>query len=204
MQELEEFLEKQKDLNIKMMRDMLQTQSLIQHNLSIGLDSLKKCIENLPNKIVPKQGLQSRITIQRQNQHQFILSQLGHKNFISYLNLEEEIKEIYRERMFNLSVSMRDMNGDLIEDEDCPIFLRIYTSEKFPKEVYSNIRGKPIFKGQTQILLRGKGEFQRISITEVSSHFPSGKFLLVIFSEKQYVKPYIIDNLIVKAKKLLK
>ncbi|CAK59552.1 unnamed protein product (macronuclear) [Paramecium tetraurelia] len=204
MQELEEFLEKQKDLNINMLTDILQTQSLIQHNLSIGLDSLKKCIENLPTKIVPKQGLQSRITIHRQNQHQFILSQLNHKNFISYLNLEEEIKEIYRDRMFNLSVSLRDMNGDLIQDEDCPIFLRIYTSEKFPKEVDSNIRGKPIFKGQTKILFRGKGEFQRISITEVSSHFPSGKFLLVIFSEKSYIKPYIIDNLIVKAKKLLK
>ncbi|CAD8203236.1 unnamed protein product [Paramecium octaurelia] len=204
MQELEEFLEKQKDLNIKMLTDILQTQSLIQHNLSIGLDSLKKCVENLPTKIVPKQGLQSRITIHRQNQHQFILSQLSHKNFISYLNLEEEIKEIYRDRMFNLSVSLRDMNGDLIQDEDCPIFLRIYTSEKFPKEVDSNIRGKPILKGQTKILIRGKAEFQRISITEVSSHFPSGKFLLVIFSEKFYIKPFIIDNLIVKAKKLLK
>lgn len=47
------------------------------------------------------------------------------------------------------------------------IFLLRFTSEKFPKEVVINSKGKPLFMGKTKMIIKGQGEFSKLNITEV-------------------------------------
>lgn len=75
-------------------------------------------------------------------------------------------------------MSIRDFRGILMKKEEYMIQIKLYvyilsrfTSEKYPKEVVLNSKGKPLFTGKTKISVKGLGEFSKLNITEVPDIF---------------------------------
>ena len=65
--------------------------------------------------------------------------------------------------------------------------------------------GDKIMRGRTEIsLLRNQFHvyFDRIVIKEVTSHFRNGCFFLVVMPSLKYIEPLIIENVVIKARKM--
>ncbi|CAD8189635.1 unnamed protein product [Paramecium pentaurelia] len=187
MQELQEFLDKQKDLNFKMLEDMLSSQSLQIHNLSMGLKSFQHSLENFQQKH------------RSRNKNLFKLYSNDEANI--FIHLEKEIQNLYCKSDFTLSISLRDYSGNLTKNEEYTVYIKLFSADKFPKEITVNSQGKPLLVGKTKLLLKGKGEFKKLQITEQSSNFPLGKFALVLYSNSPDVQSLILENIVVQKKK---
>lgn len=111
------------------------------------------------------------------------------------------------------------MEGNLtINSNKIKLEMCLYTNENPPKKLELNTSGKPLFKGKIiQDLIKSKSEFNRVYVREVSSHFRSGWFFLVVCPVAQSlpfesqgpfdispekIKPLVLDKVIIKAKKL--
>ena len=116
------------------------------------------------------------------------------------------------------------MNGNLTPNPNkIKLEMCLYTNESPPKKLELNTSGKPLFKGKTvQDLVSSKCEFNRVHFREVSSHFRGGWLFIVICPvlqqnsskcsnqpsaqdlEASKIKPFIMDKVVIKAKKLKK
>ncbi|CAD8110649.1 unnamed protein product [Paramecium sonneborni] len=187
MQELQEFLDKQKDLNFKMLEDMLSSQSLQIHNLSMGLKSFQHCLENFRSKD------------RSRNKNLFKL--YSNDEATIFIHLEKDIQNLYCKSDFTLAISLRDYSGHLAKNEEYTVYIKLFSADKFPKEITVNSKGKPILVGKTKLQFKGKGEFKKLQITEQSSNFPQDKFALVLYSNSPDVQSLILENIVVQKKK---
>ncbi|CAG9327531.1 unnamed protein product [Blepharisma stoltei] len=126
-----------------------------------------------------------------------------------HLALESQLPEnIYKERGFAISVSLRNR-----KDEICflPTHSRykvfLFTMDQQPRQLTLNISGKRIIRGTVEAEMQDTGivNMTNIVINEVSSHYAKESFCLVIMStSSSQVKPLLIKDLAVKARKMLK
>lgn len=120
--------------------------------------------------------------------------------------LSEAPSPAYKERSFSLLIQIVDINGNkatMIENLD--FVLQLYSMENPPKLVKVNTSGDIIIKGNAEVQSNSTVVFTKIAIKEVSSHFRNGVFFLVVAPKNcRYIKPLIIENLIVKARKMNK
>ncbi len=100
-----------------------------------------------------------------------------------------------------------------------PLSVAIYSSESTPKFIDANTGGNKVLKGCIEKdLVNGSVTFDKVQIKEVTSHFRNGWIFFVVypkvqihgsqmiinkknFVDSQKVKPFILEKVIVKAKK---
>ncbi|CAD8091866.1 unnamed protein product [Paramecium primaurelia] len=154
MQELQEFLDKQKDLNFKMLEDMLSSQSLQIHNLSMGLKSFQHSLENFQQKH------------RSRNKNLFKLYSNDEANI--FIHLEKEIQNLYCKSDFTLSISLRDYSGNLTKNEEYTVYIKLYPiplmkifSRQISQRNYCQFPRKASFGWKDQIIIKRKRRIQK-------------------------------------------
>ena len=121
------------------------------------------------------------------------------------LTLEDKlIFPLYKERNFSLNLSISDLYGNKVKLCNPEKFhLGLYTAENPPKPVTHNTSGSNVLRGTIETFANSEIGFFKVCINEVSSHFRNGVFSLVVMPESgSQVKPLVIQNVVVKARKI--
>lgn len=128
------------------------------------------------------------------------------KDFQYSLQLESLLTpNIYKERGFELVVSVRDKNGQqmtMLENHRFKVM--VFTMDNPPKPLKLNISGKKILRGTTESNMRLDGliNFSNIVINEVTSHYVNDSFYLTVACvNSTEIKPLAVSNICVKARK---
>ena len=99
---------------------------------------------------------------------------------------------------------MVDANGQRTSLTDPVHFqVMIFSNENPPKPINFNTSGDKILKGTVQAQGSSTVYFRKIAIKEVTSHFRNGSFFFVVMPiDASYIKPFIVENFVVKARKV--
>lgn len=110
----------------------------------------------------------------------------------------------YKERAFSLLLQIIDANGNKAElPESLNFKVMLFTMESPPKLMKINTSGDKIMKGTIEAQGNSTLFFRKIAVKEVTSHFRNGCFFLVVATKDvEYVKPLIVENFVVKARKI--
>jgi hypothetical protein len=122
------------------------------------------------------------------------------------LRLVSELPQpAYKERAFSLMIEVVDRNG-LRVTMPIPVNFKImlFTTESPPKLLKVNTSGDKIMRGTIEVESNGVVLFKKIVIKEVTSHFRNGCFFLAVMPKNSSdIKPLVIDNFVIKARKIL-
>ncbi|OMJ81232.1 hypothetical protein SteCoe_18349 [Stentor coeruleus] len=122
------------------------------------------------------------------------------------LRLLSEIPQpAYKERAFSLMIEIVDRNNNKV-NMPIPVNLKImlFTTESPPKLMKVNTSGDKIMRGTVEVETNGVALFRKIVIKEVTSHFRNGCFFLAVVPKNCCdIKPLVIENFIIKARKIL-
>ena len=118
--------------------------------------------------------------------------------------VNEIVNPAYKERIFSLMFRLIDAERNEVKlDKSIFCKLLLYTAENPPKVIKLNNSGDNILKGNTEMHGNSYFKFERIGINEVSSHFISGSFVLVVMpSDITEIAPFILEDFVVKARKM--
>ena len=125
-----------------------------------------------------------------------------HTHFLQFVS--EVPNPAYKERAFSLLLQIVDSEGNKAMLPEATGFkVMLFTTENPPKLMKINTNGDNILKGTIETQGNCNVMFRKIAIKEVSSHFRGGCFFFVIApKDASYIKPLIIENFIVKARKI--
>lgn len=127
---------------------------------------------------------------------------------IDYSYQLELVKDLpspaYKERAFCLNARIVDMQGvPSILSHSTVFKVLIFTTESPPKLLKINTSGDKIMRGTIEMESSDSVYFPKIVIKEVTSHFRNGCFYLVVVPKPDSkVKPLIISNFVIKARKI--
>lgn len=110
----------------------------------------------------------------------------------------------YKERNFHLECELVDPQG-LRTTLGYPVEYKIalFNKENPPKLLLNNTSGDSIMRGTLQMGGDGTVCFRKLVIKEVSSHFVGSQFILVVYAPQcTKIRPYVFEELTVKARKL--
>jgi hypothetical protein len=110
----------------------------------------------------------------------------------------------YKERAFSMLLQVTDLNG-IKSTLPNPVgfTVMIFTTESPPKLLKVNTSGDKIMRGTIEAEGTNTIFFRKIVIKEVSSHFRNCCFFLVVAPKNPCnVKPLIIPNFVIKARKI--
>lgn len=131
----------------------------------------------------------------------------GPRNSHSYsLRLVSQLPSpAYKERAFSLMFEIVDRNENKVTLPIPVNFkLMIFTTENPPKVLKVNTSGDKIIRGTVEVETNGVVLFKKVVIKEVTSHFRNGCFFIVVMPKNsQEIRPFIIENFIVKARKII-
>ena len=111
----------------------------------------------------------------------------------------------YKERAFSLMVEVVDRSG-LRVTMPIPVNFKIvlFTTESPPKLLKLNTSGDKIMRGTIEVESNGVVLFKKIVIKEVTSHFRNGCFFLAVMPKNSSdIRPLVIENFVIKARKIL-
>mmetsp|Transcript_25378 Transcript_25378/g.24994 ORF Transcript_25378/g.24994 Transcript_25378/m.24994 type:complete len:137 (+) Transcript_25378:306-716(+) len=128
------------------------------------------------------------------------------KDFQYSIQLENQLSSnIYKERGFSLTLSVRNKDGQRISISESQKFkVLVFSMDNPPKLLQLNISGKKILRGTTEASMQEDSTvtFSNVVINEVTSHYVNDSFYLVVVCENSNeVKPLAISNVCVKARK---
>lgn len=119
--------------------------------------------------------------------------------------ISDDLKILYKERNFSLKFR-------IIDEMDKPAFLSspvvfklgLFTIDNPPIDLMKTNDKRKILRGNLEVLTTDEIEFRKICISEVSSHYRNGVFTMAVIPDPQSsVQPFIIPDIIVKARKIL-
>ena len=118
--------------------------------------------------------------------------------------MREVLNPAYKERYFSILLRVVDANGkNAVLDKDIFCKIIVFTAENPPKVIEMNNAGDNILKGNTEVHGNSSFSFKKIAFKENSSHFRNGcVFLVVMPSDTNDIAPFIIDNFVVKSRKV--
>jgi hypothetical protein len=161
------------------------------------------------NKVTTKLGLKSNqvecTSEESTNPDQLLKLISGQTSSFSHsLSLVSEIPSpAFKEKAFSLLLQILDENGNPAILTSSTLFnVLLFTTESPPKALKTSMTGDKVIRGTTEVEGNGSVLFKKIVIKEVSSHFRGGCFYLVITSKNSSIKPLIVPNFVVKARKL--
>ena len=113
----------------------------------------------------------------------------------------ETPNSVLKEKGFDLHLEVYDEAEVRFLDEKL-FKIKLFTNESPPKPLKHNIASKKILRGTLESCMDGNGRvhFENIVINEVSSHYINESFTMVISSENTNIKPFVIENLYVRAR----
>lgn len=155
------------------------------------------------NSLVPSSSGQSTCELSSPGH---ILASLGkslsYPYKLSIINSPPNI--LYKDRNFSLKFAIVDNNNESVTIPNTERFrLGIFTVDYPPTELVGNTAGERILKGNFEAYGCGEVEFRKVCITEVSSHYRNSVFYLAVVAESNsLVKPLVISDLVVKARKI--
>ena len=127
-------------------------------------------------------------------------------SFLYSLRLVSELPQpAYKERAFSLMVEVVDRSGTRVM-MPIPVNFKImlFTTESPPKLLKVNTSGDKIMRGTIEVESNGVVLFKKIVVKEVTSHFRNGCFFLAVMPKNSSdIKPLVIDNFVIKARKIL-
>ncbi|OMJ83414.1 hypothetical protein SteCoe_15685 [Stentor coeruleus] len=126
-------------------------------------------------------------------------------NFSHFLHLDNDIPTpAYKERAFSLILSIQDLQGNKTILPRTVIFkVLLYTAENPPKLLSISTSGDKIMRGTLEVEGESVIFFRKIIVKEVTSHFRNGSlFFVIVPKDADYIKPLIIENFIIKARKM--
>ena len=184
--------------------------TLVEQNQSLlnQLDEFKAFISN--GQIQVERHKRCKLVL-TDNRIEESLSNLMLSDFMFpfHIRLEKEVElPVLKEKAFKLLVSLRDFEDNLVFlDEDSRFKIAVFTQEEKPIQLVKNISGKPIIRGTIEAEMQENGliSFVNVVVNEVSSHYHNDRLSLVVFNmTNEKVKPLIIKNIIVRARRALK
>ncbi|OMJ83396.1 hypothetical protein SteCoe_15661 [Stentor coeruleus] len=110
----------------------------------------------------------------------------------------------FKEKAFSMLLKIVDNNGQNITLPTSTGFtIMLFTTESPPKLMKVNTSGDKIMRGTTDADGNSTVLFRKIVIKEVTSHFRNGCFFMVVAAKNlSNIKPLIIPNFVIKARKL--
>jgi hypothetical protein len=112
---------------------------------------------------------------------------------------------IYKEKRFELTTSVIDRNERKVVLQKGEKFkIAVFSMENPPKQIKLNVSGNKALRGSVESSPNEDGSviFPKVVINEVSSHYLNDSFsLVVICTTLGTVKPLILPNISVKARK---
>ncbi|OMJ90450.1 hypothetical protein SteCoe_7147 [Stentor coeruleus] len=128
------------------------------------------------------------------------------RSFTHFLTITEDLPTpLYKERPFSLSLKISDSSGNPVTLPKPIVFkVFLYTSENPPKLVTTNTSGDKSMRGTLDVESNSNVLFRKIIIKEVTSHFRNGiLYFVVVPQNAEFIKPLIIEDFVVKARKLI-
>ena len=113
------------------------------------------------------------------------------------------VNPAYKGRSFSLLLQIVDQQGNPAKlEESIVLQVFIFSTENPLKKIDHNTAGEGMLKGTTMLHGNSTFFFRKIAVKEVSSHFRGGYFFLVVMTDDPIgIKPFIVDNFVVKARK---
>ena len=115
------------------------------------------------------------------------------------------VKIVYKERNFSLKFRITDEMGKPAFLQTPVIFkLGLFTVDNPPTDLMKTNETRKILRGNLEVLATHEIEFRKICINQVSSHYRNGVFALAVIPDPySSVQPFIMPDIIVKARKIL-
>jgi hypothetical protein len=113
-------------------------------------------------------------------------------------------KPVYKERAFSFSVDVVDSSGkNIIFMESLILDIFLYTADNPSKRVEISTAGEKIIRFICENFDGTLLKFRKVCVQEVTSHYRNGSLLLVVTCKNnRLIKPLIIEDFIVKARKI--
>ena len=112
-------------------------------------------------------------------------------------------KPVYKERAFTFSVKIIDHLGEISSlSKSLILELSLFTSESPPKKVELNTSGQKVLKYICDYDGQSFFCFKKVFVHDVTSHYRNGSLMLIVTSNFKTLKPLIIEDFIVKARKI--
>lgn len=109
----------------------------------------------------------------------------------------------HKEKPFSILFQIVDNEQNRASLESSTMFnIMLFTTENPPKMMKTSMSGDKVIRGTVEVEGNSSVLFKKIVIKEVSSHFRSGWFYLVVVSKDPSVKPFIAPKFVVKARKM--
>lgn len=110
----------------------------------------------------------------------------------------------YKERAFQMVAQIVDKCGNKVTLPNMVSFaIMLFTTESPTKSLKLNTSGDKIMRGTTEVETTSELLFRKVVIKEVTSHFRNGCiFMAICPKQNSRIKPLIINNVVVKARKL--
>ncbi|CAG9321658.1 unnamed protein product [Blepharisma stoltei] len=128
-----------------------------------------------------------------------------HQDFDFFIQLVNEIPNpAYKERAFQVVAQIVDAEGNKVTLPNMVSFnIMLFTTESPTKSLKVNTSGDKIMRGTTEVEATSELVFRKVVIKEVTSHFRNGCiFMAICPKQNSRIKPLIINNVVVKARKL--
>jgi hypothetical protein len=153
---------------------------------------------------------QSQIVVPREEittSEHILMTLCGTKTNYPYsLRLVSDLPQpAYKERAFSLMLEIVDRNAQkIIMPIPVNFKIMLFTTENPPKLMKVNTSGDKIMRGTVEVESSGVILFRKIVVKEVTSHFRNGCFFLVVMPKNSNdIKPLIIENFVIKARKII-
>lgn len=110
----------------------------------------------------------------------------------------------YKERGFSMLLQITDLEGEKTSIlNNVGFSIMLFTTESPPKLMKVNTSGDKIMRGTIEADGTSTVFFRKIVIKEVTSHFRNGCFFLVVAAKNaDNIRPLIIPDFVIKARKL--
>lgn len=177
--------------------EMIQS---ISETLKASIEKLDNFMELKGEKTVPDPLYSSEATVQ--DLEKMICKSQTYTHSLALVN--ELISPAYKERPFSVIVQFIDSSGEkAVLKESVNLKIMLFTNENPPKLVKTTNTGDNILKGTVEVQGNSLVFFRKIAVKEVTSHFRKGSFFFVVAAkDADFIKPLIIENFIVKARKI--
>lgn len=122
------------------------------------------------------------------------------------LELVNELpRPAFKEKAFSMILQIVDNEGQKVVLPNIVGFtIMLFTTESPPKLMKINTSGDKIMRGTSDADGNSTVLFRKIVIKEVTSHFRNGCFFLVVAPKDcNSIKPLIVPNFVIKARKLM-
>ena len=175
----------------------------ISEDTRLTADKINKLSESFGMKTTPQAEVASDDVTNSEKLLKILCGEESSHEF--FLQVMSDLPEpAYKERAFSVLLHIVNAKGEKVTLPSSVAFtIMIFTTESPPKALKVNTSGDKIMRGTIESEGCSTVFFRKVVIKEVTSHFRNGCFFLVIAPKNAAnIKPLVIPNFVIKARKL--